>query len=158
MPTPWPHPCPVTTNVAFGASGARRRSPRAFADAPVAQRTRTAKRSASGRCIDGTPKSRQPAPRTRTRLANRLTSSGFLYGIVTSRVNGSPRGFLHRSALLQRKPPLAIVAIPVDGLGKPGVEIMCRRPSELALDLAGIQQIPAVVAGPVGNDRLQFRR
>src|SRR5439155_19671235 len=72
-------PISVITKVGFGPAGA---STRACAEgaAPVAARTRT---SASSRRIDGTPKPRQAAPGTRPRLANRVTSSPFLYRMVT---------------------------------------------------------------------------
>src|SRR5439155_652186 len=42
------------------------------------------RKSASGRRIEGTPNPRRPTSGTRTRVTKRLTSSAFLYGIVTS--------------------------------------------------------------------------
>src|SRR5256714_1523076 len=74
MPTPWPQPCPVTTNVAVPVVAAF--CARAGAAGPVP--SRMTETIASVRRIELTP------ARTRTRLAKRLMCSGFLYGTLIS--------------------------------------------------------------------------
>src|SRR5919198_4138608 len=84
MPTPWPQPCPVTTNVALPVATAL--CTRAGAAETTASKRMDA--SASVRRIELTP------ARTRTRLAKPLMCSGFLYGTLISSFARPGRGHI----------------------------------------------------------------
>src|SRR5262245_27212994 len=60
-----------------------------------------------------------------------------------------------RRPLPQRLPPLAMPGIPGDRLGQTLVEPDLRLPAELAPDLRPVEHVSPVVAGPVGDDRLE---
>ena len=67
------------------------------------------------------------------------------------------RTFVHRRARPERLPPRVIRCVPTHGRGEPGVEVEGRRPPELIADLRPVERVAPVVAGPVGNDRLERR-
>src|SRR5438105_28989 len=109
MPTPWPHPCPVMTNVADPAGATC--CTRAGAAPGTMPRTRM-KASTSDRRIERTP------ARTRPRLAEGLISSRFLYRTLTTwqSLAGEARRVLllvvlaESARALDRLPPVAVVA------------------------------------------------
>src|SRR5262245_38435476 len=59
------------------------------------------------------------------------------------------------AALLDRVAPAAIVEVPAHGAGEPAPEAVRGLPAELALDLGCVDRVAAVVAGPVGHERLE---
>src|SRR5215213_10403694 len=67
----------------------------------------------------------------------------------------APGGFVHRRAVAQGLPPLAVVRIPGDGPGDPVLPADLVAPAELVADLRRVEQVAAVVPGTVGDDRLQ---
>src|SRR5688500_1484041 len=52
-------------------------------------------------------------------------------------------------AALDRLPPLRVVAVPLDRRADGLLELVPRRPAELALDLRRVDRVAAVVAGAV---------
>src|SRR5919197_6043925 len=70
----------------------------------------------------------------------------------------APGGFVHGRAVSERFPPLAVVRVPGDGLRDPVLPGDLVAPAELLADLRRVEQVAAVVAGPVGDDRLQRLR
>src|SRR5437763_5962273 len=70
----------------------------------------------------------------------------------------APGRFLDRRAVFQRLPPVAMLGVPSNGLAEPALEVDRGFPAELAPELRGIEQVPAIVPGPVRDDRLQARR
>src|SRR3546814_15055348 len=51
-----------------------------------------------------------------------------------------------------RRPPPAIVEIPVDRLREPAGKALLRPPAQLALDLRRVDRVAPVVPRPVGDD------
>src|SRR5262245_28911969 len=86
-------------------------------------------------------------------------SRAIAIGPVSARDTALPRGVLGlvvltERARLDRLPPRLVPAVPLDGRGERGVEAGARRPAE-RLDLARVERVAAVVAGPVGDRRDQ---
>src|SRR5438128_5729931 len=77
----------------------------------------------------------------------------------TRMFRSAPRGRLvHRGAAEERSPPCLVVAIPADRLGEAALELDLGVPSQLALDLRPVEDVPPVVTRTVGHDLLQGRR
>src|SRR5205085_3787025 len=74
------------------------------------------------------------------------------------RQRSAPGGLLNERPLLQRLPPIAACRVPVHRFLHSVLERDVRFPPELAPQLRGVEQVAAVVAGPVGHDRLQRLR
>src|SRR5262245_13915598 len=62
-----------------------------------------------------------------------------------------PQPLTRISAQPQRLPPSAMVEIPTDGLGQSRIERLDSAPSQLPLQLAGVDRIALVMPGPVGD-------
>src|SRR6266571_8851668 len=70
----------------------------------------------------------------------------------------APGGFFDLEALLQGLPPGTVRRVPLDRFAKAVLEADLGAPTQLTLDLRRVEQVAAVVAGPVGDDRLQGGR
>src|SRR3954454_17441833 len=63
--------------------------------------------------------------------------------------------FLTIDAGLDVQAPALVLEIPGDGAPQAGLERLARPPAQLAVDLAGVDGIPAVVAPAIGDERDQ---
>ena len=70
----------------------------------------------------------------------------------------TPGGLAHGRPLLQWLPPITVGGVRLEGRAQPVLERDLRLPAELVLQLRGIEQVAAVVPGPVREDRLQRLR
>src|SRR6266403_96677 len=70
----------------------------------------------------------------------------------------SPGGLLDERALLARLPPPAVGCVPIHRFAHPVLERDVRFPAELTPQLRGVEQVAAVVARAIGDDRLQAVR
>src|SRR3954452_22961745 len=65
------------------------------------------------------------------------------------------RGFGDRGPLLERRPPRAVRLVPADGFRQALIERDLVSPAELVAQPRRVEQVAAVVARPVGDDRLE---
>src|SRR5436190_1014877 len=78
--------------------------------------------------------------------------------VVGSPVLLAPGRLVDRRSLAERLPPVAVVGVPLDGAGDPVLPADLVLPAESLTNLRRVEQVPPVVARPVGDDRLQRGR
>src|SRR5579875_365478 len=120
---------PLGTSGAPGPRSARRRPPSGTEPPSAATRSRP---------------SWPPAPVTRT--------------LTPALGRRRPGSLGHRGPPREGLPPRSVRLVPPHGLLQPGHEGDLRAPPELALDLGGVEQVPAIVARTVGHELLERRR